>query len=410
MKTELEYLDVAKVRADFPILQTNVRGKSLVYLDNAATTQKPRSVIEALSNYYQSENANVHRGVHYLSEVASEKYEGTRRQVQKFIGARSEKEIIFVRGTTEAINLIAQCFGHNFGPEDEVLISAMEHHSNIVPWQILSERTGVKLKVIPIDENGDIIWDAFDKLLSEKTKLVSMVHISNSLGTINPVEEVIEKAHKVGAKVLIDGAQAIAHSQVNVQELDCDFYVFSGHKAFAPTGIGVLYGKEEVLNDMPPYQGGGDMILSVSFDKTSYNELPFKFEAGTPNIAGVIGLGKALEYIESIGYDTIAQHENDLLNYATEKLGSLPGLKIIGQARHKAAVVSFVIEGVHPHDIGTIVDMEGVAIRTGHHCTQPVMEFFAVPATSRASFAFYNSREDVDRLCEALEKAIEMFC
>ncbi len=403
-------LDIEKIRGDFPILHRKVRGHQLVYLDNAATTQKPQVVIDALTEYYTELNSNVHRGVHYLSEQATLKYEGARTRVRQFLNAASDREIIFTRGTTEGINLVAQSYARTTLKEgDEVVVSAMEHHSNIVPWQMVCEQTGARLRVIPIDDNGDIIMEEFDALLNERTKIVAVVHLSNALGTINPIAEIIERAHAVGAKVLIDGAQAVAHIPVDVRALDADFYVFSAHKIFGPTGIGILYGREEILQAMPPYQGGGDMIRSVSFERTIYNELPWKFEAGTPHIEGGIGLAVALDYVASIGLEAIAAYEHDLLDYAQESLGSVTGLRPIGTARAKASIASFVLESAHPHDIGTILDSQGVAIRTGHHCAEPVMHRFGVPATARASFAFYNTREEVDALIRALENVNRMF-
>ncbi len=404
------FVDVEAIRREFPVLQQEFHGKPLTYLDNAATTQKPQVVIDRLRRYYEQENANVHRAVYSLGELASQAFEDSRKTVRKFLNAASEKEIIFTGGTTDAINLVAATFGRaNLGPGDDVIISAMEHHSNIVPWQMICEEKGATLKVIPIDDRGDLIFEQFENLLSERTKLVSLVYISNSLGTINPVKKVIELAHAHGVPVLLDGAQAVAHMPVDVRELDCDFFAFSGHKVFGPTGIGVLYGKEKLLDAMPPYRGGGDMILSVTFEKTTYNDLPFKFEAGTPNIAGAIGLGAALDYISSLGFDRITAHEHKLLEYATEHLQAIDGLRIIGTAREKAGVISFVLDNAHPHDVGTILDREGIAIRTGHHCTQPVMERYCVPATSRASFSVYNTFEDFDRLVQGIRKVQEVF-
>lgn len=402
--------DLERIRNDFPILHTLVRGKPLVYLDNAATTQKPRNVLEAMDRYYREHNSNVHRGVHYLSEIATEHYEAARSTVRRFLNARSEREIIFVRGTTEGVNLVAASYGRtHLRAGDEILISGMEHHSNIVPWQLLCEAVGAKLRVIPITDSGELELDSVERLITERTKLVALVHISNALGTLNPVREVIAIAHRHGIPVLLDGAQAVPHIAIDVQTLDCDFYVFSGHKVFGPTGIGVLYGKEKLLDAMPPYQGGGDMIKSVTFEKTTFNDLPYKFEAGTPNIAGAIGLGAALDYVSTLGFETISAYENDLLAYATDALLSVKGVQLIGKARERVGVLSFVMEGIHPHDIGTIVDGEGVAIRTGHHCAQPVMERFGVPATARASLAFYNTREDIDALVNALFKVYEVF-
>ncbi|MBI2088282.1 MAG: cysteine desulfurase [Deltaproteobacteria bacterium] len=403
-------MDVARIREDFPILKRKVHGKALVYLDNAATTQKPKVVIDTLHNYYTAENSNVHRGIHFLSEQATAAYEGARAKVKSFLNAAETREIIFVRGTTEGINLVAHSYGHTFVEEgDEIIISAMEHHSNIVPWQILCEQIGATLRVIPINHNGELLLDEFAKLLNARTKFVSVAHVSNALGTVNPVKEIIEMSHGEGVPVLLDGAQAVPHMRVDVQELDCDFYTFSGHKLFGPTGIGVLYGKAKLLEAMPPYQGGGDMISLVTFEKTHYNELPYKFEAGTPHIAGVVGMGAAIDYITGVGADAIAAHECELLDYATGKLSRIPGLKIIGTAKKKAGVLSFVIEGIHPHDIGTVLDREGLAIRAGHHCAMPVMQRFGVPATARVSFAFYNTKEEVDALVKAVHKVIEVF-
>ncbi len=402
--------DVWRIRDDFPILRQQVHGKPLVYLDNAATSQKPRQVIEAIAHFYREDCANIHRGLHTLSERATEAYERTRQKVQQFIGAASEREIIFVRGTTEGINLVAQTYGRqHVRAGDEIVISMMEHHSNIVPWQLLCEEKGARLKVIPISDDGELLLDEFEKLLSDRTRLVAVTHLSNALGTINPVRQIVEIAHRRSIPVLVDGAQAVPHTQVDVQELDCDFYTFSGHKMYGPTGIGVLYGKLEKLEAMPPYQGGGDMISSVTFERTTYNRVPHKFEAGTPHIAGAIGLGAAIDYVTSLGLEAIARHEHDLLVYATEAVSSIPGLRIIGTAREKASILSFVLDGIHPHDIGTILDQEGVAIRAGHHCAQPLMERFGVPATARASLALYNTREDVDSLARALDKVREVF-
>ena len=403
-------LKIEKARADFPILQRSVHGKQLVYLDNAATTQKPRAVIEATSNYYENYNSNIHRGLHFLSEQASEAYESSRSRIQRFMNATQIEEIIFVRGATEAINLVAQSYGRNFiRAGDEIVISTLEHHSNIVPWQILCEQVGAILLVIPINDLGEILLSEYEKLLTPKTKFVSLVHVSNALGTINPIKEMIKLAHAKKIPVLIDGAQAAPHFKIDVQDLDCDFYVFSGHKMYGPTGIGVLFGKKELLDRMPPYQGGGDMIVSVSFEKTQYNVLPFKFEAGTPNIVGAIGLGVAIEYLQSIGIEAISEYEKNLLNYSTEKLSAISGIRLIGQASQKASVLSFLFKGVHPHDIGTILDREGIAIRAGHHCTQPLMQRLGIPATARASFSFYNTKEEIDRLCLAIEKVREVF-
>ena len=402
--------DVHKVREDFPILKQLAYGKPLVYLDNAATSQKPRVVIDALMRYYTADNSNIHRGVHLLSERATHQYEETREKVRQFINAAEKREIIFVRGTTEAINLVAHSYGRaNVNAGDEILITALEHHSNIVPWQILCSEKGARLRVVPISDEGEVSLDEFAGLINERTKFVSIAHVSNALGTINPVREMIDLAHRTNIPVMIDGAQAAPHTLIDVQELDCDFYAFSGHKVYGPTGIGVLYGKAGVLNAMPPYQGGGDMIASVSFDKTTYNSLPYKFEAGTPNIAGTIGLGAAIDYVSEIGLDSIAAYEHELLQYGTDALSKVPGLRLIGTAKKKAGVLSFVLEGVHPHDIGTILDREGVAIRTGHHCAMPVMERFGVPATARASLALYNTREEIDVLVSGIHKVKEMF-
>jgi cysteine desulfurase/selenocysteine lyase len=402
--------DVRKLREDFPILKSLVHGKPLVYLDNAATTQKPKAVIDVLRAYYEGENANIHRGVHHLSEVATKSFENARVKVQRFLNAADLKEIIFTRGATESINLVAQSFvrpGLKAG--DEVVITHLEHHSNIVPWQMLRDEKGLVLKVAPIDDRGDVILGELEKLITPKTKLVSVSHVSNALGTINPVKKMIAMARAKGAKVLLDGAQAVPHVAVDVRDLDCDFYAFSGHKIYGPTGIGVLYGKQALLEAMPPYQGGGDMILSVTFEKTKYNHLPYKFEAGTPHIEGVIGLGAALDYVTKIGLGAIAAHEHDVLVHGTKVLSAIPGLRLIGTAREKAGVLSFDLEGVHPHDIGTILDQEGIAIRTGHHCAQPVMDRFGVPATARASLALYNTKEEMDALAAGLKKVAEVF-
>ncbi len=402
--------DVERVRADFPILAQKVHGKPLVYFDNAATSQKPRAVIDAISGYYEGTNANIHRAVHHLSEQATEEYEAARATVQKFINAASPTEIIFVRGTTEGINLVAQTYGRaQIHAGDEVIVTDMEHHSDIVPWQLLCEDRGAKLRVVPINDRGELILEEYAKLLGPKTKLVCVTHVSNALGTINPVRKIVDMAHSHGIPVLVDGAQAVPHLKVDVQALDCDFYSFSGHKVYGPTGIGVLYGKKALLEAMPPYQGGGDMILSVTFEKTTYNRLPYKFEAGTPDIAGVIGLGAALEYVGGLGIENIGAYEHELLNYATAAVSSIPGLKIIGTAREKAGVLSFTLENIHPHDIGTILDREGIAIRTGHHCSQPVMKRFGVDSTARASFAMYNTKQEVDALVRGIEKVKEVF-
>jgi len=402
--------NVEALRADFPILRRQVHGKPLVYLDNAATAQKPQTVIDTLSRYYEQENANIHRGVHYLSERATEEYEAARKTIQHFLNAADASEIIFVRGATEGINLVAQTYGRaNVGRGDEVLISAMEHHSNIVPWQILCEEKGAKLRVIPINDSGELIWEEFEKLLGSRTKIVAVTHVSNALGTINPVRRIVQQAHRANVPVLVDGAQSVPHLEVDVQALDCDFFVFSGHKLYGPTGIGILYGKSALLDAMPPYQGGGDMISSVTFEKTIYNKLPYKFEAGTPHIAGGIGLGCAIGYLNGVGFESVERHEHGLLEYATQAVTEIPGLRVVGTAAEKAGVLSFVMEGIHPHDIGTILDQQGIAIRTGHHCAQPVMQRFGIPATARASFALYNTREEVDALVSGLRKVREVF-
>jgi cysteine desulfurase/selenocysteine lyase len=402
--------DVHKVRGEFPILLRKVKGKPLVYLDNAATTQKPQAVIDAIVRYYTAENANIHRGVHTLSELATESYEQARALVQRFLNAADPSEIVFVRGATEGINLVAQTWGRtHVHAGDEIVISTMEHHSNIVPWQILCEQQGARLRVAPINDEGELLLDEFDNLLGPKTKLVAIAHVSNALGTVNQVRTVVEMAHRWNARVLLDGAQAVPHMSVDVRALDCDFYVFSGHKVYGPTGIGVLYGKAELLDAMPPYQGGGDMISSVTFEKTLYNRVPHKFEAGTPHVSGAIGLGAALEYVNAIGLDRIAEREHQVLAYGTERLLAIPGLRLIGTAREKAGVLSFVIDGIHPHDVGTILDQEGIAIRTGHHCAQPLMQRFAVPATARASLGIYNTMEDIDALASGLHRVKEVF-
>lgn len=406
----LAYFDVGKVRQDFPILKEKVRGKPLVYLDNAATSQKPQVVIDTITRYYLSENSNIHRGIHFLSELATHAYEDARLKVKGFLNASTTQEVIFVRGTTEGINLVAQSYGRGFVKAgDEIIISAMEHHSNIIPWQMLCDQVGARLRVIPINDNGELLIGEYERLLNAKTRIVSVAHVSNALGTINPIRQIIEMAHRWNTPVLIDGAQAAPHLAVDVQDLDCDFYVFSGHKLFGPTGIGVLYGKADLLEKMPPYQGGGDMIRSVTFEKTLYNTLPYKFEAGTPHIAGVIGLGSAIDYLGRIGLEKIAAYERELLNYATDVLSTVTGVRIIGTAKEKAGILSFVIDGVHPHDIGTILDCDGIAIRAGHHCAMPVMQRFGVPATARASFAFYNTKDEVDALIRAIHKVIEVF-
>ncbi len=408
--SEPQIYDVEKIREDFPILSTKVHNKKLVYLDNAATSQKPITVIKKAQEYYSSMNSNVHRGVHALSQVSTEAHESARIKVKKFINALGKNEIIFTRGTTESINLVAQTYGRkNLNTGDEVIITHMEHHSNIVPWQLICEEKNAKLKVVPINDDGELILEEFEKLITDRTKIISIIHVSNSLGTINPVKDIIKLAHQNKIPVLLDAAQSVNHMAIDVQDLGCDFLAFSGHKIYAPTGIGVLYGKIDLLDAMPPYQGGGDMISSVKFSGTTYNELPFKFEAGTPNIGGAIGLGEAIDYVNKIGIENIAKHEQNLLNYVTEAVSEIPGLKIIGTAKEKVSVLSFVLDNVHPHDIGTFLDFEGVAIRTGHHCTQPVMDRFNIPATSRASFAMYNTKEEIDILVNGLKKIIEVF-
>ncbi len=398
-------LDINKIRADFPILTQKVNGKPLVYFDNGATSQKPQIVIDAISKYYQEINANIHRGVHTLSQLATDAYEVSRGKIQKHINAKHAYEVLFTSGTTHGINLVTNGFTSILKPGDEVLVSALEHHSNIVPWQMLCERTGATFKVIPMNDEGELIIAELDKLLSHKTKIVAVNHISNALGTINPIKYMIEKAHEVGAAILIDGAQAVPHIKPDVQELDCDFYVFSGHKICGPTGIGILYGKEDWLNKLPPYQGGGEMIKEVTFEKTTYAGLPNKFEAGTPNIAGGIVLGTAIDYMNNIGFENIAAYEHELLAYGTKKLLEIEGLKIYGTAKEKTSVISFNIEGIHPYDIGTIIDKLGIAVRTGQHCAQPIMDFFKIPGTIRASFAFYNTKEEIDVMVEAIKKA-----
>jgi len=403
-------LDVERVRKDFPILERTINGRPLVYLDSGATSQRPWPVIRAVEEYETHTHANVHRGVHALSQAATEAFEGARERVRRFINARSTKEIIFVRGTTEGINLVAQSYARpRFKPGDEILISALEHHANIVPWQMVCEQTGCTLKVAPIDRRGELVFDEYLQLLSPRTKLVAVAHVSNALGTVLPVKRIIDAAHAQGAVVLVDGAQAVPHSAVDVRALGCDFYAFSSHKIYGPTGIGVLYGRQELLEAMPPWQGGGDMILSVSFEKTTYNELPYKFEAGTPNISGAVGMAAAMDYIEGLGIEKIAAHEQRLLQLATTELERIPGIEIIGTAAHKAAVLSFTLQGVHPHDLGTILDTEGIAVRTGHHCAQPVMTFFGIPATARASFGVYNTEKDVAALVAGLHKVREVF-
>jgi len=402
-------LDVARIRKDFPILKQKVRGKPLVYLDNAATTHKPQVVLDVMDEFYKGYNSNIHRGLHYLSERATEAYEKSRARVRHFLNAGEDREIVFTRGTTEAINLVAQSWGRgHVGPGDEVMLTTMEHHSDIVPWQMLCEEKGARLRVVPVTDAGELALDAYEKMLGPRTRIVCVVHVSNALGTVNPVQRIIEMAHARGIPVLLDGAQAVAHSRVDVRALDCDFYAFSGHKLYGPTGIGVLYAKAALLEAMPPYQGGGDMISSVTFEKTLYNKVPHKFEAGTPNIAGAIGLRAAIDYLEGIGIEKAAAHEKELLLHANRVLPAIPRLRLVGTAREKISVVSFVLEGIHPHDIGTILDQEGIAIRAGHHCTQPLMERFGIPATARASMAFYNTREEIDALAAGIHKVIEV--
>ncbi|HVL68586.1 MAG TPA: cysteine desulfurase [Vicinamibacterales bacterium] len=403
-------LDVERIRQDFPILRRRVHGRPLVYLDNAATTQKPQAVLDAIARYYSETNANVHRGVHHLSEIATDAYEGARAKVRAYFNAASDREIVFTRNATESINLVAQAFARpRLQPGDEVLISAMEHHSNIVPWQLVCEERGARLRVAPIDDAGELMFDAFERLLTERTRIVAITHMSNALGTVNPVREIVRAAHARGVPVMVDGSQAAYHMPVDVRSLDADFYVATGHKLYGPTGIGVLYGRETLLEAMPPFLGGGDMIASVTFERSTWNELPYKFEAGTPNIEGAIGLGAAVDYIRSVGLEAIERHEQELLAYGTAMLEALPGVRLVGTAPRKASILSFVMENVHPHDIGTIVDREGIAIRTGHHCAQPVMERFCIPATARASLAMYNTRAELDALGAALTKVHEVF-
>ena len=410
MTAPFDTFDVARIREDFPLLKQTVNGKPLVYLDNAATSQKPQSVIDALVRYYTTVNSNVHRGVHTLSQLATDDYEAARSKARKFINAAEDHELIYVRGTTEGINLVAQTFGRqNIGQGDEIIISCLEHHSNIVPWQILCEEKGAQLKIVPINDSGELLIDEYEKLLSPRTKLVSIVHQSNALGTINPMEAIIEMAHSRGVPVLVDGAQSAPHMAIDVQQMGCDFFVFSAHKLFGPTGIGILYGKSEYLNAMPPYQAGGEMIRSVSFEKTTYNVLPHKFEAGTPNIAGAIGLGAAIDYLNALGMEKINSYEKELLDYGTDCLSRIDGLQIIGTAKEKGGILSFVLGDIHPHDIGTILDTEGIAIRTGHHCAQPVMQRFGIPATARASLAFYNTKAEIDSLVEGIDRVLEVF-
>jgi cysteine desulfurase / selenocysteine lyase len=402
--------EVERVRRDFPILQRTVHGKPLVYLDNAATSQKPQSVIDSLTAYYTQTNSNIHRGIHFLSEEATHAYEQARGKVRSFLNAADDREIVFVRGTTEAINLVAQSYGRTFvKPADEIVLTTMEHHSNIVPWQILGEQTGARLRVVPINDEGELLLDEFEPMLTGKTRLVAVAHVSNALGTVNPVKRIVQTAHRLGIPVLVDGAQAVPHMRVDVRDLDCDFYAFSGHKLFGPTGVGVLYAKSRWLERMPPYQGGGSMISLVTFEKTHYADIPQKFEAGTPDIAGGIGLGAAIDYLRGLDFDAAAAHEQELLDYGTRALAAIDGVRIVGRAKQKAGVLSFVLEGVHPHDIGTILDREGVAIRAGHHCAMPAMQRFGVPATARASLALYNTREDLEALVRAVHKVKEVF-
>jgi cysteine desulfurase/selenocysteine lyase len=408
-QNEVALFDVDRIREDFPILKQQVHGRPLIYLDSAATSQKPQAVIDATSRFYEEQNSNVHRGVHYLSQLATREYEDARVKLQRFINAAESHEIIYTRGTTESINLVAYSYGRKFVHEgDEIIISAMEHHSNIVPWQLLCEQTGARLRVIPINDAGELLIDQFAEMLNSRVKMVAVTHVSNALGTINPVKRIIEMAHSRDIPVLVDGAQAAPHMKVDVRDLDCDFYAFSGHKMCGPTGIGALYGKSYWLEAMPPFMGGGDMIASVSFEKTTYNVLPYKFEAGTPNISGGVGLGVAVDYLNNIGLDRIAAYEDELLKYATEVISAIPGVKVFGAAREKASVLSFTLDGIHPHDIGTILDDQGIAIRAGHHCAQPLMKRFNVPATARASFAFYNTRQEIDALAEGLQNVIEV--
>ncbi len=400
--------DVQKIREDFPTLRRSVNDKDLVYFDNGATSQKPQVVIDAINDYYTNNNSNIHRGVHFLSQLATSQYEEARKIIQEYINAPLSEEVLFTKGTTDSINLVASSLGELFSEGDEIIISAMEHHSNIVPWQMLCERKGCILKVIPISESGELKMDEFDRLLSNNTKLVSVTHISNTLGTINPIEEIIKKTHAAGGYVMIDGAQSVQHIPVDVQALDCDFFAFSGHKVFGPTGVGILYGKKEILDQMPPYQGGGDMIAKVTFEKTTYNELPHKFEAGTPNISGGICLGTAISYLSEMDLNAIHAHEMELAAYAEEKLLQFEGMRIIGTAQRKTSVVSFVVDGIHPFDVGTLLDKQGIAVRTGHHCTQPLMDFYQIPGTIRASFAFYNTKEEIDVFIKALERSLNM--
>ena len=405
----MDDFDVDRIRQDFPALNQTVHGQPLAYLDNAASAQRPAAVIDAISTYYAKDHANVHRGVHTLSQRATDAYEAARQKVQQFINAASTREIVFTSGTTDSINLLAYALEDGIKSGDEIVLSRMEHHSNIVPWQLLCERTGAVLKVVPINEHGELELEAYLSLIRPRTCLVALAHVSNALGTINPVADIITAAHEHNVPVLLDGAQAVPHASVDMQELDCDYYSFSGHKMFGPTGIGIFYGKEELLKKLPPFKGGGEMILTVSFEKTVYNELPYKFEAGTPNIAGAIGLGVAIDYLQDLGMDRVAAYEANLLDYATQAIAEVPGVRLIGTAAHKASVISFTVDGIHPHDLGTVLDHQGVAIRTGHHCAMPVMEFFGVPGTARASMAFYNNAADIDQLVEGLYVAIKMF-
>ena len=408
MEAQKKYFNVREIREQFPALRRLIYGKNLIYFDNGATSQKPQMVLDAINMYYSKDNANIHRGVHYMSQKATTGFEDARQIIQKYINANKSEEIIFTKGTTDSINLVAFSFGQLLNAGDEVIISAMEHHSNIVPWQMMCERRGCILKIAPINKKGELIMADFEALLNSKTKLVSITHISNTLGTINPIKEITQKAHAVGAKVLIDGAQSIQHMKIDVKDIDCDFFAFSSHKVFGPTGVGVLYGKEAILEKMPPYQGGGDMIAKVTFEKTTYNELPFKFEAGTPHIAGVICLGKAIEFLSQFDIEAVQKHEHDLMEYAQDMLSTFEGVNIIGEAKKKTSVVSFTVDGIHPFDIGTLLDKQGIAVRTGHHCTQPLMDFYKIPGTIRASFAFYNTKEEIDTFIEAVEKSINM--
>lgn len=407
-ETTKKPFSVREIREEFPALRQQIYGKNLIYFDNGATSQKPQLVLDAINKFYSKENANIHRGVHFMSQKATTEYEESRKRIQKYINARKSEEIIFTKGTTDGINLVAYSYGELLQAGDEIIISAMEHHSNIVPWQMLCIRKGLGLRVAPINKKGELLMDEFEIMLSKKTKLVAITHISNTLGTVNPVKEVIEKAHAFGAKVLVDGAQSIQHTRVDVKDLNCDFYVFSSHKVFGPTGIGVLYGKEDILDRMPPYQGGGDMISRVTFERTTYNELPFKFEAGTPHIAGGICLGTAFQFLESIDMAAAEKHERELAKYAEDILDTFEGLNIVGEAKNKTSVVSFTVDGLHPFDIGTLLDKQGIAVRTGHHCTQPLMDFYKIPGTVRASFAFYNTKQEIDTFVAALEKSIAM--